>query len=723
MKILMLIDRLDPGGAETHVVTLARALKARGHTVEIFCEGGALEAMLSSDGIPCHHPPRPLRGKGFLFGFFACLRSFCRLQKRQGYDVLHAHTRRTALLLRWLRPAPAASQRTIQGYRKGALRRIARPLKVVSCHAKFSRRGRLLSYWGERTVAVSEDLKRHLTRNFSVPASRIAVIPNGIDLSHFCPAEKRSSSTTLKILFASRLDADCSSAAEHLISLFPALRCTAQAAGRELTLTILGGGEQYAALQKKASGEKNIHLPGATADPVVEMQAADLFVGVSRAALEAMACGCEVILAGNEGFFGPVHPENFLTLAGENFTARACPPLTKQALEAALGDWLAARLAAVPTREGPEELRELLVGRFDSEAMAGETETLYCRALSARRRLRVLLAGYAGCGNLGDDAILRQIIAHRHGKRAPATPAEMVDLDCPLTEEERNAAPTLRLRATTGGDASFAIPTVPRRRPISLLRAILRADALCLGGGGLLQNCSAHGDRSLCYYLGLLAAARCLRRPTYLLAGGVGPLLSPWARGATGRALRAMPALSVRDVRSYALVRDLGVPKGRVVQRPDPAERLSVDTLCPGDHRRARRLLIQLFGVLPPRERLAIVVPRATDGASEARLVDRLAHSLDPSAKVLFLPFDHREDGALCRRLAAHLGGRAVSEPLDERQMMALFARSSEVISGRLHGLILARAVGTPASGIICAGADRKVRDFAAQWGDKRILI
>ena len=51
MKILMLCDSMDCGGAETHVLTLSSALVARGHEVYIVSRGGRLVKELLRAGV------------------------------------------------------------------------------------------------------------------------------------------------------------------------------------------------------------------------------------------------------------------------------------------------------------------------------------------------------------------------------------------------------------------------------------------------------------------------------------------------------------------------------------------------------------------------------------------------------------------------------------------------------------------------------------------------
>ena len=95
MNVLLLIDALTPGGAETHVVTLARALASKGHTVSVLSDGGALEERLICAGVRCLHPSCPFGGAAWR-SFWRNLRFLKRLGQEQSYDIFHAHTRRTA---------------------------------------------------------------------------------------------------------------------------------------------------------------------------------------------------------------------------------------------------------------------------------------------------------------------------------------------------------------------------------------------------------------------------------------------------------------------------------------------------------------------------------------------------------------------------------------------------------------------------------------------------
>jgi glycosyltransferase involved in cell wall biosynthesis len=233
MKILLLTDRMDAGGAETHVAELALGLSELGDEVGVLSGGGRLADALERRGIrqyrvslPTHHPLR----------LFSIRRRIIGLIRTEGYQVLHAHARVPALLLRGLSRYGVAV--------------------TVSVHAAFRVTPLLsrLCYWGERTIAVSEDLRDYVCTRYRLPPERVEVIPNGIDVQKFRPAIPLSASSDtaderpVRLLFASRLDSDCMRGAELLCELMPELG----ACYPNLILTIAGGGTGLGRIRQRA---------------------------------------------------------------------------------------------------------------------------------------------------------------------------------------------------------------------------------------------------------------------------------------------------------------------------------------------------------------------------------------------------------------------------------------------------------------------------------------
>ena len=192
---------------------------------------------------------------------------------------------------------------------------------VTTAHWVFDTRGmlRYLTDWGERTMAVSEDIKAYLIREYKLPPEHIFVTINGIDTDKFSPAvsgEKVIQEFGLDpaqpiVSYVSRMDEDRALVARQLIEIAPRL----DQAVPGVQLLIAGGGNVFDELNAKAAavneqmGRRCVVMTGPRTDINEIVAAGQVFVGVSRAALEAMSAGKPVIVAGNEGYHGLFGPD------------------------------------------------------------------------------------------------------------------------------------------------------------------------------------------------------------------------------------------------------------------------------------------------------------------------------------------------------------------------------------------------------------------------------
>ncbi len=660
MKILLLADRMEAGGVETHIAELARGLLRKGCEVLLASGGGRVAEQLADEGIrqiplpALTHAPRKL---------FYAAHLLRRLVRREKIDVLHAHTRMTAQLLRVC-------------FGLGVVR-------IVTVHAHFRTDGLYgkCSYWGTRTIAVSEDLRAYVCDSYRLPAEQVKVIPNGIDCTRFAPAEETEEHPP-RILFASRLDHDCARGAELLCAIAPML-CRRMP---ELSICIAGGGNAYGHLKclsdmaNRRIGRCAIELYGHVRDMATLMRSCDVFVGVSRAAMEAAACRCAVILCGDEGYGGILSGETVKEAALTNFCARGTEPAAEQALLRDLQRLLQDSLFRLRVAgEGFAWIR----AHAGAECMCRDTLAFYREAIPAKRNARVAVAGYFGCGNLGDDAILTGLLTAFRVWEEP--PAVTVLSGRPRRDRHR-----------------FGVKCVGRKNPFAVLYVLFRSRVLILGGGSLLQNTT--GGLSLSYYLMLLRMARLLGCRTVSVGVGIGPLIGTHAKRRTARVLSACSYIGLRDRASYRLLSELGVPS-RLLHRggdfallmpPPPWQRMAHLRQEAGLDPNTRVLCVALHG-----------------GGFWERLVSGIAvycrkYHLLP----VFLSFDREEDSETAERAARLCGGicAGLREPSDAAAWLRL---ADAAVCMRLHALILAAAVSTPALAVLPDARDTKLSSFA----------
>ncbi|MGC9317680.1 MAG: polysaccharide pyruvyl transferase CsaB [Armatimonadota bacterium] len=290
--------------------------------------------------------------------------------------------------------------------------------------------------------------------------------------------------------------------------------------------------------------------------------------------------------------------------------------------------------------------------------------------------MRIVLSGYYGFGNAGDEAVLSAAAAELT-RRLPE--AELVALsgDPRATED------------------AHGVHAVRRWPPGALRRAIASADLMLSGGGSLLQDVTSL--RSLAYYLLTMELARRARVPYAILSQGLGPLQSWLGRRLVGHYLRAAEAVTVRDDQSADLARSLGVPEELITVGADPAFLLEPVRAAEAG------AILGKAGVETSRPQTGIVV-RQWHGASQAlpalAAIGRAAIEKWETGIVL-LPFQVPEDLEITHELASLLPESAiVARPLHPRALMAVIGQLEMLVAMRLHALVFAAAQAVPALGV-----------------------
>ncbi len=671
----MLTDALGYGGAETHLLTLCHALIAQGHAVTVGAQTGAMQDAFLEAGVRLLPLPAARRTPR---AFFRTVRLLARFLQKEEIDVLHAHTRFCALCATLAR-------------RRCARRGVA-PL-VTTVHADYrpTRVARALTRFGEVTLAVSEDLARGLAEGFGVARKRILLTRNGIDVDRFAPPPQRLPEP-IRIVCLCRMETDAAAAA------FALVRCAPRLWERLGALEVMVGGEgsllpalerevaaanetiraRCASMHKTVGNDRRsaekaqyfadseppsadcVRLLGAVAAPQTLFAHASLAVVCSRAALEAMACGCAVILAGPFGFGGLFDARNRWAAddaVRTNFTLRGREKVTQNGLERAILDCFSR--SASEREQICAANRALVLRHYRADGMAQDALCAYRLA----RAPELLLVGYYGFGNFGDEACRRALCEAlvRQGYRVRVC-----------------AHAPRRYRSICGH---------PCARRLS--RAALRhADAVVFGGGSLLQDRTSL--RSLLRYLWWIARALARGKRVLLYANGLGPFRYRLSRRLLTLLLPRV-RLVCRDVDSLALARSLGA---RDVGLCEDATYLLPRTprlsdLCDFYHVAKQAGATELsFGA--PFCLFSIRTARAHAPA----VYDAIASC---TAQRFFLPLQDRDVGA-CASLARRYGGVCLPIPTHE-QLCALLAHPNlrAVYGERFHLLLYAKRFGVAA--------------------------
>lgn len=664
-KILITTMGLDIGGAETHIVELSLSLQRRGYTVVIASNGGVFVPTLEQAGIRHYNVPLARRSVKDMLRSLVLLR---RIIKSEKPDVVHAHAR-------------------IPGFLCGILRKTMHFPFVTTAHAHFDVTGllKLMSNWGQKVLAVSPDIFEYLIENYKLDRGDVRLTVNGIDTEKFSPATSDANivsefsidRSAPVICHVSRLDREASFSARVLLEAFPQVCSVCPG----VTLLIAGGGDVFEEISGLAEavntqlGRRAVIMTGARGDINEVLAASDLFVGVSRAALEAMSAGLPVILSGAEGYIGLFTPENAEHSRSTNFCGRGDALPEKDTLAGAI-------IAALTglSQEQREELsqfgRNYVQRGYSITRMTDDAVEIY--DMVRRHDKNVTMSGYYGFGNCGDEAILQSI----HGK------IDGLDIDVGVTVLSSDPEDTTR---------RYGYTAVKRFNIFSVLRTLRRCDVLVSGGGSLLQDYTS--TRSLLYYLYVIKLAEMMKKKVMIYANGIGPVNKKRNRRLVRSIVSRASVITLRDAASADELRAMGITRDDIHVTADP-----VFTLTPSDADTARAILAEC-GIDSSRPFAVVSIRRwrEADGFKEnlAVLCDRIYSEL--GLGIVFVAMQFPGDADFSREVQALMSAPSglVRSGCSAQELMGVISLADFTIAMRLHTLIFSARAGTPLCGII----------------------
>lgn len=301
----------------------------------------------------------------------------------------------------------------------------------------------------------------------------------------------------------------------------------------------------------------------------------------------------------------------------------------------------------------------------------------------------IILSGYYGAGNLGDELILEAIstrIEHR----------------CP---DARVVIATHRPKAV---ELEHGLEAFDRRGLDDANEMAQRGAAVVLGGGGLWHEYSFEragrvsglfgGATTSPTGLGVLPLlARIYNKEFHVFGLGVGPLYESDAKAFVRFLGTQAASVTVRDQKSRELL--LGIPgwKAHVKVAADPVYALELPEFAGGPE-----------CSVDDGERPLLINLRPWAGIDEGVLIDRIARSLDRCVGTTGRPIVGvplmEPDRAVLERLGNSLRKagpfRIQSECQSLEDLCRLLTESVGLLGMRLHGCLLAHRLGRPVVGI-----------------------
>ncbi|WP_100009952.1 polysaccharide pyruvyl transferase CsaB [Lentibacillus sediminis] len=293
--------------------------------------------------------------------------------------------------------------------------------------------------------------------------------------------------------------------------------------------------------------------------------------------------------------------------------------------------------------------------------------------------MHVVLSGYYGYDNVGDEAILLSIIGS----------LRQVNPEIEITVLSSNPASTAR---------SYMVNAVNSRNVLEISQAIRNADGLISGGGSLLQDKT--GIRTIPYYTGIIKIADWYNKPVFIYAQGVGPIKSSLCKWIVKNTLNKVKKITVRDQQSKKLLNTIGVKRDISVV-PDPV--LGLDTSS---------FINKWKSVSPP-----YITVSVRNWPSDIAYMKKMAGCLDQLKQegysIVFVPMHGVRDEKASRETAAYMAKESFISPADAsvEEKIALIGDSCLLIGMRLHALIFSAIKYSP---FVALSYDPKIDAFAS---------
>lgn len=302
--------------------------------------------------------------------------------------------------------------------------------------------------------------------------------------------------------------------------------------------------------------------------------------------------------------------------------------------------------------------------------------------------VRILISGYYGFNNIGDESILQAVVDNLRGRIQ----------NIEITVLSRNPEFTAQ---------KYGVKSVNRKSVTEILNAVRKSDLLISGGGSLLQDVTS--KKSILYYLMIMWAAFLFRKKVFIYSQGIGPILSKLNRRLTAMTLKKVAGIVVRDEASKELLIEIGINADQIHVTADPVLRVKKADLALG-----RNILME-EGFRAQEGRLTVGFA-IREKKIHSSFVDELCVSIqrlidEYNAQIVLIPFHYSEDMAVIEELERRLGKDVfcIKHKYLTNEMLSIIGNMDVLVGVRLHALIHAAIMDVP---MIAISYDPKINSF-----------
>ena len=305
---------------------------------------------------------------------------------------------------------------------------------------------------------------------------------------------------------------------------------------------------------------------------------------------------------------------------------------------------------------------------------------------------KIVISGYYGFDNIGDEAVLYTIIS--------------------TLKKEISGAKIMVLSNNPEKTAQiYGVQSINRWDFKNIARVIRNCDLLVSGGGSLLQDVTS--SKTIPYYLAIVKLAQMYKKKVVFYSQGIGPVNKKLGRWLIKRVANKVDAIFVRDEASKTLLQEIGVKK-EIGVAIDPV--LGIATTNKKDK------LGKTVGIY--------IRPWENEEQNQKMIIsmkEGLVKLLEDGYRLYMVPMHYEQDLEISKALKASLEIEMKNKGLDLenyitvldkklsiKEVLRYTSQFDFIIGMRLHSLIMASANCVPMIGL---SYDPKVTEFIKQIG------
>ncbi|KGP71651.1 polysaccharide pyruvyl transferase family protein [Pontibacillus yanchengensis] len=307
--------------------------------------------------------------------------------------------------------------------------------------------------------------------------------------------------------------------------------------------------------------------------------------------------------------------------------------------------------------------------------------------------MNIVIHGYYGAGNIGDDAILDSIV------------------DSLLYKFPEANISVITRGVTTAYYEKHNVNEISIKQIEKVQRTIKLADTVIIGGGGILQDYSGWEPQStfgikakgMNYYGQIVELAYSMGKPIYFYGIGIGPFKSPKSAEYAISLLSKANRITVRDEDSYQFVKK-HLPKANVKYSADPALNMkSAPT-------KSIQAVLKLEKIPTNKKLVGICLrPWFYVGEEKEKLLNHIAIMCkmlanDQDVHFVLMPFcQYKGDKYIMKQLSTLLPPQSftlIKNDYSPRIFKSLISNFDLIVGMRLHSLILSASTSVPFIGL-----------------------